>query len=118
MTQAQATAYVSEHCLNCTRLISIVRSSKLASREVRIVDVDTLPASARAKLTAVPTIQTPNNTTVVGSEAFNFLKKYESDVELGSWDIASGSLLFSDYITGDGIPQSMGTYDTFEPLPP
>jgi len=118
--KAKATAYVSTHCPNCTRLVDIVRSSKLATAEVRVVDIDTLADDVRNKLAAVPTIQTPNTTLVVGSEAFTYLQKYEGDRELDGhclWGIGVGGVMFSDYERGDGIPQTVGAFHAFEPLP-
>jgi hypothetical protein len=113
----QHVAFISSHCPNCTRFVDAIRLSERAQKEVNIVDIDTLSASARSQLRVVPTVTTVDGKTVTGSEAFTFLKEYESDSQLGAYEIGSSALVFSDYTRNDGIAETVGFFDSFEPLP-
>lgn len=111
------TAFVSQHCPNCRRFVDAVHTSPKATKEVRLVDVDTISPADRSRLSVVPTVVTASGKQLLGSEAFTFLKAYESDSQLGAYEIGSGELVFSDYEKDDGMPQTTGFFDTFEPLP-
>lgn len=110
-------AYVSKQCPNCARFMDAVRMSPKATKEVRLVDVDAVSPATRSTLSVVPTVVTASGKQLAGSDAFSFLKAYEGDTELGVYEIGSGDLVFSDYATGDGKPQSVGFFESFEPLP-
>lgn len=111
------TVYISQHCPVCARFVEGVRSSPRASKEIRMVDVDHVDEGTRKRLTVVPTLQTSNGKTLAGSEAFTFLKEYEQDVELDSYEFGSSDLMFSDFTSWDGMPQTVGNFERFEPLP-
>lgn len=113
----QHIAFISQHCPNCRRFVEAIRLSERAQTEVRLVDIDTLSAAARSQLRVVPTVQTVSGRTVSGSEAFEFLKEYESDSHIGAYEIGSAPLVFSDYDRDDGVAQTVGFFDSFEPLP-
>lgn len=112
------TAYVSKHCPNCARFVDAVHTSPKATKEVRLVDVDGVSSAVRNQLSVVPTVVTAGGKQLTGSDAFSFLKAYEADSELGVYEIGHGDLVFSDYASGDGKPQTIGFFDSFEPLPP
>ena len=114
----QHIAYISQHCPNCTRFVDAIHLSARAKKEVQLVEIDTLSAAARSQLRVVPTVQTANGKVLTGSDAFTFLKEYESDSELGVYEAGSASLVFSDYDRADGVAQTIGFFDSFEPLPP
>lgn len=113
----QHVAFISRHCPNCTRFMEAIQLSERAISEIKVVDIDTISAAARSQLRAVPTVTMVDGKTVIGSEAFTFLKDYESDSHLGAYEIGSASLVFSDYTRNDGVAQTVGFYDSFEPLP-
>jgi hypothetical protein len=117
MAAHQHIAYISSHCPNCARFVDAVRTSPKATKEVRLVDVDAVSAAVRSSLSVVPTVHTAGGKMLAGSQAFEFLKLYESDSELGVYEIGAGSLVFSDFASGDGKPQSVGFFEAFEPLP-
>lgn len=112
------TAYVSKHCPNCMRFSDAVHTSPKATKEVRLVDVDAVSPAVRSSLNAVPTVVTAGGKRLTGSDAFSFLKVYESDSQLGVYEINPGAMVFSDYTSGDGKPQTVGFFESFEPLPP
>ncbi len=111
------TAYVSQHCPNCTRFVDAVHTSPKATKEIRLVDVDAVSPAVRSQLSVVPTVVTAAGKQLTGSDAFSFLKAYESDSQLGVYEINTGDLVFSDYASGDGKPQTIGFFEAFEPLP-
>lgn len=108
--------YVSQHCPNCRRFVESVRASPSASKDIRIVDIDTLTSSQRNCLQAVPTVQTPEGRLLTGSTAFEVLKEYEADTELEPWSSASGGVVFSDFESGDGIARQVKFWEDFTPL--
>lgn len=117
MAAPQHIAYISSHCPNCARFVDAVKTSPKATKEVRLVDVDAVPPAVRNSLTVVPTVRTTGGKVMAGSDAFNFLKAYESDSDLGVYEIGADSLVFSDFASGDGTPQTVGFFQSFEPLP-
>lgn len=110
----QYTAYISSQCPNCNRFVESVRASPQAQKDIRLVDIDTLQAPQRNKLTAVPTVQTAEGKMFVGSKAFDLLKKYEGDIELHPW-MPEGSLVFSEVAGGDGGAKQISFWGDFTP---
>lgn len=113
----QHIAFISQHCPNCRRFVDAINLSERAKKEVRLVDIDTLSAAGRSQLRVVPTVQTAGGKTVTGADAFTFLKQYESDSQLGAYEIGGAALVFSDYDRDDGVAQTVGFFESFEPLP-
>ena len=113
-------AFISDRCPNCQRFVDATRASPSATKNVQLVNVDSLPPSQRASLQVVPTVQTHAGQVLAGTKAFEFLKQFEADTEFEAFDgLGCGGLEFSSCLEGEGASkfQKMDMYGAFEPLP-
>lgn len=106
--------YVSQACPNCNRLLSALRNIASLRGHINVVDIDRLPPSQRAGLQAVPTL-VDEGRTYVGTEAFEWMKKYDAEVELDPAQLGS-TLAFAD-LSGGGELQYAESFGAFTPLP-
>lgn len=91
---ASATLIYSPQCPNCQRFIESLDRVP-SGADVRRVDVNALDPAAYSRVTAVPTLVLPTGRALVGSDAFGWLKQFDSQVELGGWSGGGGRLAFS-----------------------
>jgi len=83
---------------------------------VRRVDVNTLHLEQRKHITAVPTLVLSSGAMLVGTQAFEWLKEYEGQVEVDSFTPGRG-LPFSN-VEDDTATLFFSTpYSAFEPVP-
>ena len=104
-------------CPNCTRFLGALERTPVASRVQRI-DVATLSPEQRRAVPAVPMLVLDNGTSLVGSQAFQWLKQYEGEVELDTYEGARGcrgGLGFSDVSMDAGLISYAQTYSAFGP---
>jgi hypothetical protein len=83
------------------------------------VNVDTLTTDQRSRVAAVPLLVLQNGAALSGSQAFEWLKQFESDVELDSYDVlqgASGSLGFASVDDTDGMLTYSTNFSAFEKI--
>lgn len=111
----------SPQCPNCARFLDAL-SRLPVSAQVRLVDVTTLSPAQTSGLTAVPALMTGGRT-LYGTKAFEWLKNFEQEAPLESYDgpgygtAASGSLAFSDVTSSMGYASYCTGFSQFEPVP-
>lgn len=112
---ASHTLVYSTQCTNCSRFMDALSRTPMAS-QVNLVDVVTLNPTQVARVQAVPALITPQGTTMYGTQAFEWLKQYEADVELEGFTVGNGSLAFSE-VDSRGYATYADDFGTFEPVP-
>jgi hypothetical protein len=105
----------SPQCPNCARFLDALSRLPVSS-QVRLVDVTTLSAAQTAGLTAVPALMTGGRT-LYGTKAFEWLKNFEQEAPLDSYDGSGGSLAFSDVSSAMGYASYSTLFSQFEPVP-
>lgn len=109
------TLVYSTQCTNCSRFMDALSRTPIAS-QVNLVDVVTLNPTQVARVQAVPALITPQGTTMYGTQAFEWLKQYEADVELEGFTVGNGSLAFSE-VESRGYATYADDFGAFEPVP-
>lgn len=107
------TLVYSPQCTNCARFIDALRRTPAAS-SVAMVDVAQLTPQQLSSVTAVPALITAEGQTLYGTKAFEWLKQYEADVQLESFN-GNGTLPFSD-IGSMGYATYATDFSAFEPV--
>ena len=109
--------WVSSRCMSCAKAMRLVAALPEAARAVtQVVDVDALhPEQLRqVPVTAVPTIQTPDGRSYVGTEAFKFLDGLTAGAaEIAPFSFAAGgsrALAFSEIESPDGAYAGRAQY--------
>jgi hypothetical protein len=111
----QHTLLYSAQCPNCSRFIDAL-SRTSAAAEVAVVDVATLHPSQLARVSAVPALVLAGGRTVYGTQAFEWLKQYEADVDLDGFEGENGALAFSDVSSAQGYVNYAQSYSAFQPV--
>lgn len=97
-------AYVSPHCPACVRLVDMLKG---VDTKVRVVDVATLTEANRQALEVVPTIlDAEDRRAYRGEEAFQFVARMDQPLT-GVQLLGGKELVFSDFETFDGTPQTV-----------
>lgn len=84
------TIYISTRCSNCNRLMGTVKRIPSLS-DTRIVDIDRYSVQG---IEYVPTLVDDYGTTHIGSKAFEYLKKYQGEIQIDAMEIGTGRLAF------------------------
>lgn len=84
--------FVSDRCSNCNRFLSTVRRIP-SLQSARVVDVG---QNHVPDITHVPTLVDTRGTRHVGSKAFEWLKRFEGEIEIEPMQLGSKSLSFGD----------------------
>lgn len=103
MAPQHPTAYVSAQCPNCIRFI---KSAQRLGLTLKVVNIDTVAVQG---LTAVPTVVDANKT-MVGTEVFDWLQTFESNLPLEAYAMVMGQCTGLSYT-------DLETDDCVEPLP-
>lgn len=77
--------YVSEQCPNCIRLLDTIRRLQL---HVYIINIDV--QTPKHQITVVPTIITEDGRTKTGTDAFQWIQTFESEVPLDLYATVMG----------------------------
>lgn len=100
--------FYSPGCPNCMRLLDIVRTIP-SMRRLQLLDIDTLHPQQKVGLQFVPTLVDDQGQAHVGSKAFEYMKKFEMEVELEAPPMGMGGLAYApidggetEYFTGHG----------------
>lgn len=104
--------YFSPNCPNCQRAIGIIAKIPSLKKRVMLKNVDSLSPAERSGLQYVPTIVDDHRQQYVGTRAFEFLKQFESEVELDPAPIGMGRLEFAS-LEGSGENEYMEMYGDF-----
>ena len=100
-------------CPNCTRFLGALKRTPIFPY-VNIVDVNSLSRDQLAHVSAVPTLITENGS-LVGTQAFQWLKQFEQDLEPECFNGGTG-LAFSHVEDNMAPAQFSTSYSTFEPV--
>jgi predicted restriction endonuclease len=105
-----ATVYYSDRCANCKRFMDGVKRCPALSQSVQTVNIDVSPVQ---NLQYVPTVVLASGAMYVGTQAFEWLKKYGGNVDatLEPYS-ACGGLEFSEF-GGDGCIQFLQPFTNF-----
>ena len=112
---ARHVLYYAPQCPNCMRFVSALERTP-AREAVHKVDINSLPDNQRKNVPAVPMVCLSTGTTLVGTQAFNWLKQFEGQLELDSFSTGRG-LPFSDLADDSGTLMFSTPYGDFEPVP-
>lgn len=112
-TQRHTLVY-SAQCLNCARFMESLARTGVAN-QVTLLEVGSLAPGQRASITAVPALVLADGATLYGTKAFEWLKQFEGDMELGGFDGGHGALAFSD-LEGSSYASYCQGYGPFEPV--
>lgn len=107
--------FVSPQCPNCQRLVDSLNKVPSLQGRMQIIDIDRLDPSQRAGLQYVPTLVDSSNVQHVGSRAFEWVKQYDSEIELEPAPGGVGSLQFAD-LGGSGESQRVEGFGDFVPV--
>lgn len=99
--------YMSQKCSNCNRLMNTVRRIP-SLQDARIVDVEHSPTLG---IEHVPTLIDERGRTYVGGKAFEYLKQFESEMELEPMQLGTGSLAYGSIGNGGELHYIDGFYD-------
>ena len=108
-----ATLVYSQQCPNCVRFIDALQRTSMAG-QVAMVEVSQLGREQLAAVAAVPALVTAEGQTLYGTKAFEWLKQYESDVELESFYGLGAGLAFSE-VGGMGYATYAEGFGQFQP---
>lgn len=102
-------------CPNCMRFIGALERTP-ARDAVNKIDANSLTPDQRRHISAVPTLVLDTGVTLVGTQAFEWLKQYERDVDVESFSTGRG-LAFSDIESDQAFASFAVPYSQFEPVP-
>lgn len=102
-------------CPNCMRFVGALDRTP-ARGTVAKVDVNSLSPEQCRHVTAVPTLVLNTGTVLVGTQAFDWLKQFEGQLELDSYTPGRGSLPFSDFHDDQFALNYSQPYGPFEPV--
>jgi hypothetical protein len=94
--QERHVLFYSTRCLNCKRFMESMNRTP-AANIVQCVDIDRVPPASLGDLQAVPTLVSRDTGVArVGQAAFEWLKAYEHDLPLETFQ-GGGGLSFSEF---------------------
>lgn len=99
--------YVSEKCSNCQRLMNTVRLIP-SLQTSRVVNIEQSPTPG---IDRVPTLVDERGQRYVGGKAFEFLKKYEQEIQLQPMQLGTGSLAYGSIENGGELGYIDGFYN-------
>lgn len=106
--------YISSQCPNCQRVMDISRRAPSLSKTLQFKDIDTLAPAERSRLQYVPTLVDTHGREYVGSKVFEFLKQFESEMELEPAPFGMhGALEFSSFDDNGGQSERNLHYSSF-----
>lgn len=105
----------SPQCPNCQRFIGALDRTS-AKTSVMKISVASLAPEQRKVVTAVPMLVMDDGSALVGTKAFEWLKQFEGDMEMDSFN-GSGGLGFAAFGDDDGTIMHSTAYSAFEPVP-
>ena len=102
-------------CPNCMRFIGALDRTPMKDAVAKI-DVNSLTPDQCRHVSAVPMLVLDTGGTLVGTQAFEWLKQYERDVDVESFSTGRG-LPFSDIESDQAFASFAMPYSQFEPVP-
>lgn len=101
--------YYSPQCPSCRKFIDFVnRVPQLKS--MRLIDVSTLQPGA---VQYVPTVVSDDGKHLVGTAAFDWLKQFQADAEIDSYESIAGGLMYCTVDDPDSATQSVRHFSDF-----
>lgn len=110
----QITVIHSPQCANCQRLLSILRRIPSLSN-AQIVNVNQLGPAQLSTIQYVPTVIDQHGQQFVGTNAFEYLKKFEAEMELSPAPMPMGRGLEYATLEGPGENEYVEMFGDFEP---
>lgn len=108
--------FYAPQCPSCTRFIGALDRTP-AKHAVARHDVNFMSLEQRKHIPAVPMLVTNQGSVHVGQHAFEWLKQFDSQVELETFCPMGGGLPFSDVSDSHALLTQATPYGAFEPVP-